>query len=277
MATGDSARERFAALAAGPEETVDVAEAALVIAAEAYPALRVDEYLAKLDALAEEARPWLGFTRSELERVARLNHFLFVEKGFAGNQEQYYDRRNSFLNEVLDRRKGIPITLAVVYTEVGRRLGLPLFGVGFPGHFLAKYAGEREIIIDPFFGLILSEEDCHERLQHVLGQGASFERRYLAPAAPKQILVRMLNNLKHIYLEAKEFEQALSCCERILLLTPEHPQELRDRGLLYYHLECYSAAQNDLERFLALAPEDETADAVRSALIAVRRHAAQIH
>ncbi len=278
MSHRPSARERFAALATGPEDAIDLGEAALLIAAEAYPGLDVDVYVRRLDALADAARPCLQSERGDVARVAALNRFLFVEQGFAGNQDHYYDRRNSFLNEVLERRTGIPITLALVYTEVGRRLGLPVHGVGFPGHFLAKYAGgERDIIIDPFFGVVLTEEQCHERLRAVMGDAAELDAHHLRPAAPKEILVRMLSNLKQIYLEAKEFDGALSCCERNLLLAPDNLHELRDRGLLYQQLECHAAAAADLERYLALVPHDEHADTLRAALIQLRRQAAQLH
>ncbi|HUI26259.1 MAG TPA: tetratricopeptide repeat protein [Candidatus Kryptonia bacterium] len=270
-------RERFAELAQVPDERIDLAEAALLIAAEAYPDLDINAYLNRLDALAQEARAFLGSASSDVERIERLNQFLFVEKGFVGNQKRYYDRRNSFLNEVLDRHTGIPITLSVVYIEVARRLGLPVQGVGFPGHFLAKYVGDEEIIIDAFFGQVLTERDCRERLQSVLGPEASFDRRYLRSATPREILVRMLGNLKQVHIKAEEFEAALSCCDRILMLTPAAPQEIRDRGLLYQRLECYGAALADLERFLQLAPNDETADTIRENLVTVRRYAAQIH
>jgi regulator of sirC expression with transglutaminase-like and TPR domain len=277
MAMGKSPRERFAELARAAEDRIDLAEGALLIAAESYPDLDIAEYLRRLDALAQEARSFVSAARSGSERVARLNHFLFVEKRFVGNQKRYYDSRNSFLNEVLDRHTGIPITLSLVYMEVARRLGLPVEGVGFPGHFLAKYVGDEEIIIDAFFGEVLSEDDCQERLRSILGPETRFDRRYLRSARPKEILARMLGNLKHAYVNAEEFEAALSCSERILMLTPEAPQELRDRGLLYQRLECYGPAVVDLQRFLELAPGDETAPVIRENLIEVRRLAAQIH
>jgi regulator of sirC expression with transglutaminase-like and TPR domain len=270
-------RARFAELVALPDDDIDLATAALLIAAEAYPGLDVDSYLARLDNLAQEARSRLDGARTDEERAAALTQFLAVEKGFSGNEEDYYDRRNSFLNEVLDRRTGIPITLALVNTEVGRRLGLQIRGVGFPGHFLAKVEGDPEVIIDPFFGTILNEAQCHERLQEVMGKDATFDRRYLRAATRREILVRMLNNLKHIHLDAKELEQALSCCERLLLVTPDNVFELRDRGLLYLQLECYGAAAADLERFLQLAPDNEHADTIRQSLVEVRRHNIQLH
>lgn len=265
-------RARFAAAVQRADAEIDLTEVALLIAAEAYPELDPDRYVATLDALADGARARLRGSDSDEERVRRLIAFLSQEQRFAGNQDDYYDRRNSFLNEVLDRRTGIPITLALVYIEVARRAGLPVHGIGFPGHFLAKHSGDTEIVFDPYFGQILSEEQCARRLCAVLGEETRFDRAYLRSATAKEIIVRMLRNLKQVLLQAREYEPALSCSERILLVEPELPPELRDRGLLYHQLECYSAAQADLERFLALAPNDDSAEVVREKLIEIRRH-----
>jgi regulator of sirC expression with transglutaminase-like and TPR domain len=265
-------RARFAAAVQADDTAIDLAEVALLIAAEAYPELDLGRYRATLDALGDGARAHVGAADSDPGRVRALIHYLAREQRFVGNQDDYYDRRNSFLNEVLDRRTGIPITLAVVYIEVGRRAGLAVDGIGFPGHFLTKLRGEAEIVFDPFFGQVLSEEQCARRLQAVMGQETSFDRSYLRSATTREILVRMLRNLKQIYLQAREYEPALACSERILLVQPELPQELRDRGLLYQQLECFSAAQADLERFLALAPNDDSAEVVREKLIEIRRH-----
>jgi len=274
---GLSPRERLAQLAALPDDAIDLAEAALLIAAEAYPSLDIGAYIRQLDELAREAQPLLGTMASEPQRIIRLNQFLFVEKRFTGNQRNYYDPRNSFLNHVLDTRKGIPITLAVVYMEVARRLGLVVRGVSFPGHFLAKYAGDTEILIDAFFGQVLTEEHCRQRLRTVLGPNAAFDRRYLRPATTKEILVRVLENLKQIYLKASDDVAALSCVDRVLLFDPDSTRELRDRGLIYQRLECYRAAVADLERFLELAPDDESAEVVRATLVAIQRQAARLH
>jgi regulator of sirC expression with transglutaminase-like and TPR domain len=272
-----SVRERFAAAVAAPDAAIDLAEAALLIAAEAYPGLDVAHYLHALDELAAAAQPALRDAGADGARVRRLVEFLAVERGFRGNQEDYYDRRNSFLNEVLERRTGIPITLALVYTEVARRLGLTLVGVGFPGHFLAKHPGPPELIIDPFFGQILTPADCQQRLRAVLGEDAQLDPAHLRVATAKEILVRMLRNLKQVALQTREYEPALACSERILLVEPELPSELRDRGLLCEQLECYAAARADLERFLALAPDDPSAAAVRERLIDLGRPAATLH
>jgi regulator of sirC expression with transglutaminase-like and TPR domain len=270
------ARERFTQLASLPE-VADLAEAALLIAAEATPDLNVATYLDRLDELGAAARRQLAGHRSPDQRVAQLNHFLFIEHGFAGNRADYYDPRNSFLNEVLDRRTGIPITLSLVYMEVGQRAGLPIRGIGFPGHFLVKYAGEVDIIVDAFFGRILNEDQCRERFKAVLGPRVPFDRRHLEPATNKEILARILGNLKQVYLQRNDLPASLSCVERILLLTPDNPREVRDRGLIYQQLECFRAAAADLERFLQLAPDDPSADTVRAELVSVQRQAAQIH
>jgi regulator of sirC expression with transglutaminase-like and TPR domain len=270
------ARKRFAELAARPDGEIDVAEAALVIAQEEYPALEVDNYLKDLDDLAAAAGHELRGAYSATAKVARLNHFLFVQCGFTGNSEQYYDARNSFLNEVLERRTGIPITLSIVYCEVGQRLGLPVYGVSFPGHFLVKCVAEPEIIIDAFFGTIISLEECERRLRGVYGSEARLEERLLRPATPRAILARMLSNLKQVYVEQRDLLRALACVDRILLLTPEAPRELRDRGILYHRLECFAAALRDLERYLQRAPDDDGADAVRAIIPGLRLQAQRL-
>lgn len=267
----DTPRQRFAALMRAPDDAIAPGKAALLIAAEAYPGLDIDRYLASLDALAEAVRPHLREAHSDADRVRALIRALAVEQRFAGNQADYYDVRNSFLNQVLERRTGIPITLALVYIEVGRRLDLPVHGIGFPGHFLLKYSAGKDIVFDPFFAQVLTERDCAERLRAVMGESAAFDCSYLRAATPREIVVRMLRNLKQIYLQQRQFEPALSCSARILIASPDLPHELRDRGLLYHQLECYAAARADLERFLTLEPEDDSADVVREKLIEIRR------
>jgi regulator of sirC expression with transglutaminase-like and TPR domain len=271
------ARERFAEMARRGDSAIDLAEAALLIAAEAYPDLDVQHYLCTIDALADEARTRLHERATADEIVGRLNDFLFIEKGFSGNVEDYYDRRNSFLNEVLERRTGIPISLAVLYMEIGRRLGLPLRGVSFPGHFLVKYERSEPIIIDPFYGRVISEGECQIRLEGVLGKTARFDRRYLRSATAREILVRMLANLKQIYANAGEIESTLACCDRIILLVPDSPHALLERGILYQRLECYGAAQADLQKFLDLEPQDERAEDVRALLVEINERVRQIH
>ena len=175
------------------------------------------------------------------------------------------------MNEVIDRRTGIPITLAVVYLSVAERLGLPVHGVGFPGHFLLKCDAPDEILIDPFEGKLLTRAECEARWRATLGADTPFDARSLEPAPARQTLARLIGNLKQIFLAQQDWARALACVERILVLAPDAPLELRDRGLLYARLECFSAAAADLQRFLALAPNDPTAAGVRQQLVELMR------
>jgi regulator of sirC expression with transglutaminase-like and TPR domain len=264
-----SPREAFAQLAAQPDARIDVARGALLIAAEEYPNLDVEAYLARLDELAHAAAARMGgaASRAGAERLCR---YLFGELGFAGNRERYDDPRNSYLNEVLERRTGLPITLCLVFVEVARRLGLPAHGVGFPGHFLVKIEASPDVLVDAFAGRLVSPADCEARLRAVLGQDARLvPAHHLRAATPREILARMLANLKHVHLGLRDLARALACCERILLLVPDAAHELRDRGLLFAELECFAAAAADLRRFLELAPGDASAEAVRARLAAL--------
>jgi regulator of sirC expression with transglutaminase-like and TPR domain len=275
-----SPRERFAALAKSSDSQIDVALGALLIAAEAYPGLDIAAALAELDALARAAAPALRGATTPIARMKALLEFVSGQ-GFRGNRDDYYDPRNSFLNQVLARRTGIPITLAIVCTEIARRIDLPVYGVSFPGHFLVKYVGGEsangEIVADPFSGATLSEDDIRERFKLAMGPAVRFDARWLRVATPREILVRLLGNLKQIYVQRKEPEQALGCCDRILMLIPDAPLELRDRGLVYQELECFGAALGDLERFLKLAPADPSADAIRDTLVELRAQAARVN
>jgi regulator of sirC expression with transglutaminase-like and TPR domain len=272
-------RQAFAALARRPDPELPLAETALWVAAEEYPALDVAGYVGRLDGLGRELLPRLAGANTDRERAERLVSFLHGEKGFTGNREHYDDPRNSFLNEVLERRRGLPITLSIVYLETGRRAGLPVSGIGFPGHFLARIgAGDAPIVIDAFEGRIATRADCEARLRAALGPRAAFDPAlHLRAATPREILVRLLGNLKLRYVRTADYGRALACCERILLVEPDLPHELRDRGLVYEKLECFGAAVADLERFLELAPDDESAPAVRERLAELRPRLRQLH
>ncbi|HKC50426.1 MAG TPA: tetratricopeptide repeat protein [Myxococcota bacterium] len=271
------ARSQFCRLAALPDAQIDLAEAALWIAAEEYPDLDVPLSLARLADLSRSADERMRGARSLHERVARLNDFLYRESGFTGNREDYYDARNSFLNDVLERRTGIPITLAIVYVSIAERLGLRARGVGFPGHFLVRVDGPEAILIDPFAGAVVTRAECEARLRAATGAEVPFDPGLLDPTPARQILARVLRNLKQIWLAREDWQRALACAERILLLAPDAPLELRDRGLLFARLECFAAAEADLRRFLALAPEDAGADAVRAQLVDLARSAPRLH
>ena len=272
-------RSRFTALVGQPEGEIDLAEAALLIAAEEYPDLDMAAYLTLLARMGEELRRRTRDVRSAASALETLNHYLFDELGFAGNLEEYYDPRNSYLNEVLDRRTGIPISLSTVYMAVARHGGLPISGVGFPGHFLVKVAsGEEEIVLDPFNrGAILTEADCQKLLDQATAGRARFSRELLRAAGTKAILARMLANLKGVYSATRQYAKALSCVERILLLTPDSVREIRDRGLLLAQMQRTEEAIRELTRYLKLTPAPEDADRVKEQVRALRMHQALLN
>lgn len=275
-----SVRQRFAAAVAPGRGDIDLVEAALLVAAEDLGESDVDGMIDKagerLTTLAESADAAVAPADGG-ERIAGLVRFLSRNCGFRGNQENYYDLDNSYLNVVLERRVGIPITLAIVYMEIGRCLGLEICGVGFPGHFLAAWNGPPRLLIDPFHGSLLDEDDCAERLRAVTGPQARFDPALLAAVTHRQIIVRVLANLKLIHFRAQRFAEALACSERILLVEPDLPSELRDRAVLYLNLECYAAACADLERYLAVAGDHAEADAVRAQLARLRVDGPKLH
>jgi regulator of sirC expression with transglutaminase-like and TPR domain len=231
----------FAAVACLPEERIDLARASLAIAQAEYPDLDVDRYLQKIDKLAQEVRDRAGQRADTLRLVATLNYVLFTREGLRGNTADYYDPKNSFLNDVMDRKLGIPISLAVLYMQVAAGAGLALLGVGFPGHFLVKHLRPgSETIIDPFHrGAVLGPDELQERLNQIYGGRVVLGNGFLAPVSKKQILVRMLNNLKSIYLQSNDDERALSVVQRLVILDPASPENIRDRGLLHLKGECF--------------------------------------
>jgi regulator of sirC expression with transglutaminase-like and TPR domain len=240
-----------------------LAPAALAIARVEYPALDAEPYLHRLERMGEAAAGRLQ--RDNPARIATLNAYLYEELGFSGNRDHFDDPRNSLLNEVLDRRLGIPISLAIVYLEIGRRAGLRLEGVNFPGHFLVRApAGAGAIedqIIDPFHaGALLSEVDCRHLLRQHVGDEAAFDHGLLATATRQHIVVRMLVNLKRLYVRMRSFPQARAIADLLLAVDPSALAELRDRGLLAYHMEDFAAALKDLEAYLRLMPRGESVD-----------------
>lgn len=267
------ARRAFAEAVRQPEEALDLIDASLLIAQEEYPELERLRYFELLDDLAETARPLLSEESEPYARVNLLSEYLFDEEKFRGNEDDYYDPRNSFLNEVLDRRLGIPLTLSIVYMEVGDRLGMRIEGVGMPGHFLVKYVDEREeIVVDPYRrGIILSPDDFRELLRSVTGQAIPVKVGELPVVTKKDILNRMLNNLKGIYLSRKDYPRALAAVERMLLVKPRQPEELRDRGLIKYRLGELQEAIFDLETYLNANPDAPDAGPMSLQLEEMRR------
>jgi regulator of sirC expression with transglutaminase-like and TPR domain len=251
------ARQAFLHEIRQSEAEIDVAKAALYIAQEELPSLDVELYLAQLDIWGAEVAENLPSESYPLKTIKYINKYIYEELGYRGNQEDYYDPRNSFLNEVIDRRTGIPITLAVIYLEIARRVNFPMVGIGMPGHFLIRPDFEDVgVFVDVFHqGEILFEQDCLELLRKMYQQPLpSLPPECLAPIASKQLLARMLTNLKVIYIQQNDLNRALGAVERILLLFPDSLGELRDRGIIQAELGNFSTAILDLETYLERVP-----------------------
>ncbi|MFY9609645.1 MAG: tetratricopeptide repeat protein [Blastocatellia bacterium] len=271
-------RLRFAEAVSRPDEQINLAEAALLIAAEEYPKLDVDLYLEKLDRFGDLAREQSGSETGALDLIAAVSAALFDRLGFQGNRASYYDPRNSFLNEVIDRRTGIPITLTVVYIEVARRIGLSIKGVGMPGHFIAKHEAESgEIFIDPFNeGRLIGMPECSELLSDTTGGTLDLKSDHLLAVSNKKILTRMLSNLLGIY-GATDQRRALAAIDRILLLNPDSAKHVRDRGLLLAEIRETRGAIEELERYLELAPQAPDEEAIREQIGSIMKSQAQLN
>ncbi len=277
--TREEARAQFGEIVARDEDSLELDRAALLIAAEEYPNLNVEEYLSLLDHMGEQARAQDDFFADPLTRIMRLSNLLFDELEFRGNAENYYDARNSFLNDVIIRRTGIPITLSVLMMEVGRRIGLRLFGVGMPGHFLVKYADEeQEIFADPFHGgRIVDEDRCRQLIEQMYDGRMPFSLSFLHAVTKKQILSRMLQNLKGVYAKANDHFKLLGLIERALMINPDAASEVRDRGLANFALGRYVEARKDFETYLRQLPEADDAARIKSLLAEIRQRQAQLN
>lgn len=255
-----------------PDAQISLAASALYIAQEEYPELDVAEYLNALDVMAVEVEEDLPTERYPLRIIKTLNQYFYDDLGYTGNTSDYYDPRNSFLNEVIDRRTGIPITLSLVYLEVARRLDFPMVGVNMPGHFLIRPEFEDVgIFVDAFNqGEILFEQDCEARLAQIYGRSMPLQPSFTAPVSHRQLLSRMLTNLKLIYIDRKDLPRTLAVVERLLLLSPDAVLELRDRGLIYYQMGYKSKASQDLDLYLAMLPNADDANVIRRLLKQLR-------
>lgn len=271
--------QRFAE-AVGRDERMDLAEACLMIAQDTYPSLQVEHYLGEIERLALRLRARTPQAAAAEERIVALNELLFDDLGYRGNAHEYYDPRNSYLNEVIERRTGIPITLSVLYMELGRRVGLPLEGVSFPGHFLVRVQVRGgTLVLDPFSGGVpQSEAELRSRLKRVIPQDVAPEvpveelplDQFLEPASKRQILIRVLRNLKGIYRETDRPERLLGVLNRMLVLAPQATAELRDRGYVYQRLECWQPALKDLTEYLEREPDPADLDEVRTRMMELK-------
>jgi regulator of sirC expression with transglutaminase-like and TPR domain len=254
------------------DEKIDLIRASLVIARTEYPTLDIEEYAGRVESLARR----VAAEASDLDRatLASLNHVLFQELKLRGNRDDYYDPRNSFLNDVLDRGLGIPITLSILYMEIARRVGFPLSGVGMPGHFLLKHYGHegQELLIDCFNGGdILSRQDCQSRLDEIYSGEMTLRAEFLHPISRRQILTRMLNNLKTVYLSTRNFRKALPIADLILVIHPRSAEDVKQRALLRHSMGMHGLAAQDLHEYLSLSPEASDADEVKQMSVSIRR------
>jgi regulator of sirC expression with transglutaminase-like and TPR domain len=271
-------RSRFANLVGRPGELLELAEAALLVAAEEETHVDVAHYLRVLDDLGRSAAARVAAAPGA--GVEAFNEFIFEEKEFRGNQNEYYDPRNSFLSEVLDRRVGIPITLSIVYMEVGRRAGLETHGVGMPGHFIvrAREQGALESsLVDPFGGKVIDRDDCQVRLDELFDGNVALTEEHLRASSAREILTRLLTNLKAIYTRAHLYQKALAAIERILLVMPDDLSEHRDRGALLAQLDRLPEAIWATQMYLRLSPRADDVDQVKEQLHLMQRRMAQMN
>jgi regulator of sirC expression with transglutaminase-like and TPR domain len=273
----------FNEIVALDDDEIDLAEAALIIARDdEYPQLNIPHYMSVLDRFALDIDERIHSPNDAEGIIAAMNEYLFKQQRFRGNMDNYYDPRNSLLNDVIDRRCGIPISLSIVYLEVGHRLGLDLEGVSFPGHFLVRFnVGSGSIILDPFFGGIsLGEDELEFRMAHFRGQESEEQgslEELLEPASNKAILERILRNLRGIYVQTETHHKALRTSDRILLLAPDNPYEYLFRGSIYHSIECHQAALSDYRTFLDMNPLADEAERIRGHIIELQSAVRKLH
>ena len=271
----------FETLVSRPDEALDLARIALAIAADAHPGLDAGAYLSRLDEMAEAIAGAADATMPLAQRVAMLDRQFFEVEGFTGNREDYYDLRNSYLDEVLDRRTGIPLTLSLVYLEVGWRLGLPLAPVSFPNHFLVSCTGSGRVFIDPFNrGDRATPARLLARLAPLLGsmeRAREYLPRATATASRREVVARLLRNLKRIHAYRRDLDRLLAVSNRMVALDPEDAKALRDRGHVLADLECHQAAYHDYLHYLRLAPLAGDAADIRARIERLRPIATRLN
>ena len=286
------ARRAFETLITAEDANIDLAMAALLIAVEEYADLNIVQYITQLDLLAQKVLEMTGLPGADfkssgetaqkidaLDMIHAMNKVLFEQERFHGNHADYYNPANSFLNEVLERHEGIPITLSLIYMEVGRRVGLQIVGIGLPFHFIVRcnlaYGG---IYIDPFEGgRLLNEQDCHERINRLFRGRIPFNPLWLEPVSNRQLLTRMLANLKNIYIHKEDYLRALSACDRIVMLAPDTALERKDRAIVHLHLKHYTRAIRDFTAYVELAPHAEDVEDVRRQIKTIRQMIAMLN
>lgn len=262
------------------DERIDLLRAALSFARIEYPHLNSESYVSRVDELAARVVKRITEPGDPAQSIVALNHVLFQEEMFRGNRVDYSNPQNSFFNDVLDRRLGIPITLALLYMEVGRRVGFPLFGVGMPGHFLLKHydTSGRSVLIDAFDrGMILTEEDCQKKLNEIYSGQLVLKHEFLLPVTRRQMLTRMLNNLKVTYLERRDFRRAVQIVDLLLVIYPRSPEDVKHRAVLRYNLDDFRGALEDFEQYVKMSPEASDTEEIRQTALSLRRSMAMMN
>lgn len=257
----------------------DLGLGALLIAKDIYPELDTRAYTELLDRMALEVSERIGETTEPSRQITQLNKYLFEEKAFKGNQDDYYNPRNSYLNDVLDCKLGIPITLSVVYIETGKRIGLPIVGVGFPGHFIVKHKGEYlETYIDPFHGgRILSDDALREQLEAVFRKPTPLQPEFLRQVSNREILARILRNLKQIYFREQSYARAIAASERITWLLPEFAQEYQDLGYLHYKTHAYGKSLKSFQEYLRISGNAPDREEIEENIGLLRKQVARLN
>ncbi len=272
----------FAALVDGgiDDERIDLLRAALTFARIEHPKLDPAPYIRQIEALSRRVAAKIEDPGDAVQCIAALNHVLFEEEMFRGNTADYYNPRNSFIHDVLDRKLGIPITLALLYMEVGRRAGFQLFGVGMPGHFMLKHydVDGRSFFIDAFErGSVLSEEDCKRKIESIHSGQITLRPEFLFIVTRRQMLTRMLNNLRTIYLSRRDFRRAVQIVDLILVIYPRSPEDVKQRAALRYNLNDYRGALSDFEEYVRMAPDASDAEEIRHTAVGLRRSMAMMN
>jgi len=280
MNKSNTDKKAFTQLLNQPDNDISLAQAALMIARLEYPELDINDYLSKINNLAAEINKRLPATANAAEILKQLNHVLFVEKGYGGNSSSYYDPRNSFLNDVIERKLGIPISLSILYIELGHALGLPLSGVSFPGHFLVKLEiSDGAIVLDPYYGGIsLNEEDIEDRLREYYGArlDKSLAQGVLASSTNKNIILRVMRNLRNLYMQDENWLKALPLADLMVEMDIDQPDALKARAAIYDQQECHIPALADYSAYLKLSPDTVGNQFIRARVIDLAKSARKV-
>jgi len=280
MTPSNSDKVAFFKMLNQPDDDISLAKAALMVAKLEYPDLIIDDYLLKIQNIAEEINNRLSATANAAEILKQLNHVLFIEKGYEGNTNSYYDPRNSFLNDVIERKLGIPISLSILYIELGHALGLPLSGIAFPGHFLVKLEiSDGAIVLDPYFGGIsLNEEDIEERLREYYGAKLNKSRAHgvLSSSSNKEIVLRVMRNLRNLYMQEENWVKALPLADIMVEMDNDKPDALKARAAIYDQQECHIPALADYSTYLKLSPDTPGNQFIRARVIDLAKSARKV-